>query len=45
MNILEAEKKYDTSIIGYNWESSNPRIQLEPVGKRGYIKLLPIQNR
>ena len=43
MQIWEAEKKYDPTFIGYKWDEENPRIQLEPVGKRGYIELLPIK--
>lgn len=35
--------KYDPAVIGAQWDSSNPRIQLEPVGTRGYIELLPIK--
>ncbi len=35
--------KYDPSVMGYAWDELNPRIQLEPVGKRGYIELLPIK--
>ena len=35
-------KKYDPSTIGYSWDKKNPRIQLEPIGTRGYIELLPI---
>lgn len=42
-DIWEAEKKYDPSVIGYGWDNANPRIQLEPIGTRGYIELLPIQ--
>lgn len=41
--IWESEKKYDPSIIGYKWDENNPKIQLEPIGKRGYIELLPIK--
>lgn len=41
--IWEAEKRYDPSAIGYIWDEDNPRIQLEPIGKRGYIELLPIK--
>lgn len=41
--IWEAEKKYDPSVIGYRWDNSNPKIQLEPIGIRGYIELLPIK--
>lgn len=37
--------KYDPNIIGYSWDKLNPRIQLEPIGTRGYIELLPIVER
>ena len=36
-------KKYDPSVIGYSWDDSNPRIQLEPIGTRGYIELRAIK--
>ena len=36
-------KKYDPSVIGYSWDKTNPRIQLEPIGTRGYIELHAIQ--
>ena len=29
--------------IGYEWDESNPRIQLEPIGERGYIELVPVK--
>lgn len=35
--------RYDPAIIGYTWDKQNPRIQLEPIGTRGYIELLPIK--
>ncbi len=38
-----AIKKYDPSLLGYKWDKENPRIQLEPIGSRGYIELLPIK--
>lgn len=41
-DIWEAEKKYEPSVIGYKWDDANPKIQLEPIGTRGYIELLPI---
>lgn len=41
--VWEAIKKYAPTIIGYEWDNSNPRIQLEPIGTRGYIELLPIK--
>jgi AraC family transcriptional regulator len=40
--LWDAEKKYDPAVTGYRWDPSNPRIQLEPRGERGYIELLPV---
>lgn len=41
--IWSAIQKYDPSVIGYSWDKSNPRIQLEPIGTRGYIELMAIK--
>ena len=41
--IWDAEKKYNPEFIGYTWDDTNPRIQLEPRGKRGYIELVPVK--
>lgn len=41
--IWDAEKKYNPEFIGFKWDESNPRIQLEPIGERGYIELLPVK--
>lgn len=41
--VWEAIKKYNPGTIGYNWDDANPRIQLEPIGTRGYIELMPIK--
>lgn len=41
--VKAAIDKYDPAIIGYAWDKQNPRIQLEPIGARGYIELLPIR--
>ena len=41
--VWTAIEKYDPSIIGYAWDKANPRIQLEPIGTRGYIELLPVK--
>ena len=30
--------------IGYAWDDSNPRIQLEPIGIREYIELHPVKS-
>jgi AraC-like DNA-binding protein len=42
--IRAAIKKYNPSSIGYTWDKANPRIQLEPIGARGYIELHPIKD-
>jgi hypothetical protein len=41
--IWNAEKKYNPEFIGYEWDESNPRIQLEPIGERGYIELVSVK--
>lgn len=42
--VWEAIKKYNPQTIGYDWDESNPRIQLEPIGTRGYIELCPVKD-
>ena len=42
--VCDAIKKYNPNINGFNWDDDNPRIQLEPIGTRGYIELHPIKN-
>lgn len=41
--LWESEKKYDPSVLGFEWNTESPRIQLEPIGTRGYIELLPVK--
>lgn len=41
--IWNAIEKYDPSVIGYKWNTDEPRIQLEPIGTRGYIELVAIK--
>ena len=41
--VQESIKKYNPSVIGYEWDKENPKIQLEPIGERGYIELHPIK--
>ena len=36
--LKEAIEKYDPEPMGYAWDNENPRIQLEPIGERGYIE-------
>lgn len=38
-----AISKYDPAPLGLSWDEENPRIQLEPIGTRGYIELLPVR--
>lgn len=45
MSVQHAMDKYDPKIIGYQWDDSNPRIQLEPRGERGYIELRAVKRR
>lgn len=40
-----AADKYNPSQIGYEWDNENPRIQLEPVGERGYIEMKPVKRK
>ena len=41
--VWAAVKKYDPTIHGYLWDEANPRIQLEPIGTRGYMELWPVK--
>ena len=36
-------ERYDPSIIGCSWDDTNPRIQPEPKGTRGYIELRAVK--
>lgn len=42
--VLSAIETYDPTLLGYAWDKANPRIQLEPIGTRGYIELLPVKD-
>ncbi len=42
-SVQHAINTYDPSVIGYRWDNGNPRIQLEPIGTRGYIELRAIK--
>lgn len=43
LSVQYAMGHYDPAVIGYEWDDSNPRIQLEPRGERGYIELRAIK--
>ncbi|MDO5520302.1 MAG: helix-turn-helix transcriptional regulator [bacterium] len=38
-----AIEKYRPEAMGYRFDQENPRVQLEPIGARGYIEMLPVQ--
>ena len=42
--VWDAIKKYNPEVIGYEWDDNNPRIQLEPIGTRGYIELVAVKS-
>ena len=41
--VQAAIEKYDPSVIGCKWDKDNPRIQLEPIGTRGYVELVAVK--
>lgn len=43
--VQQAMEKYDPAVLGLVWDDSQPRIQLEPRGSRGYIELRAVKNR
>ena len=44
-SVQQAMNSYDPAVIGYAWDDSNPRIQLEPRGSRGYIEMRAIKRQ
>ena len=45
VSVQQAMDNYDPAVIGYVWDDSNPRIQLEPRGDRGYIEMRAIKQK
>ena len=43
--VQHAMNEYYPTIIGYQWDDENPRIQLEPISTRGYIELRAVKRR
>lgn len=41
--VQQAMNGYAPGVIGYAWDDSNPRIQLEPRGSRRYIELRAVK--
>ena len=42
--VQQAMDDYDPTVIGFQWDDENPRIQLEPRGERGYIELRAVRS-
>ena len=45
LEVQESMNRYNPSSIGYTWDDENPRIQLEPLGARGYIELRAVKDK
>ena len=43
--VQNAMNRYDPTVIGYCWDDTHPRIQLEPRGERGYIEMRAVQSQ
>lgn len=41
--VQQSIDKYNPCILGFKWDEENPKIQLEPIGTRGYIELKAIK--
>lgn len=41
--VWEAQKRFQPEAHGLVWDKANPRIQLEPLGERGYMELYPVK--
>ena len=42
-SVQTAMDRYEPAVIGYCWDDTNPRIQLEPRGERGYIEMRAVR--
>ncbi len=45
LTLQYAMNRYDPTVIGYEWDDENPRIQLEPRGERGYVELRAVKRK
>lgn len=41
--IQAAIARYQPSVMGMQWDEENPHLQLEPIGKRGYIEMKAVK--
>ena len=44
MNVWDAMKKYNPVVLNKAWDDDNPRIQLAPIGERGYIEFKAVKS-
>lgn len=42
--VQKAMNKFDPQLYGYEWTDDAPRVQWEPIGKRGYIEARPVRH-
>lgn len=45
MAVQQSMQRYAPSVIGFEWDNNEPKIQLEPIGERGYIELKAIRRK
>lgn len=43
--VQQSMERYAPSVIGFEWNNNEPKIQLEPIGERGYIELKAIRKK
>lgn len=42
-NVWKAMEEFKPEELGLKWDDDNPKIQLEPIGERGYIELRAVK--
>lgn len=43
--VQTAISRYAPEVSGWEWDADSPKIQLEPIGERGYIELHPVKKK
>jgi len=43
--VQQSMERYAPSVIGFEWDNNEPKLQLEPIGERGYIELKAIRKK
>ncbi len=41
--VQQAMDAYDPAVLGLQWDDESPRVQLEPVGSRGYMEMRAVK--